>query len=436
MAGLVVGVVPAVNTSRVDVGEELKEGGRGSTGARRGMRTRSALVVLEIGLSLVLLVAAGLLVKSFARLQQVRTGFDERNLLTVRLSLPRTRYATPNAVTPFHDQLLARIQQLPGIVSAGLVSILPLSGLNPSIEFTVVGQAPKSLAELPETQYRMITPNYFRAMGIPLVQGREFTERDKGGGREVAIINQAMVRRYWPARNPIGAHLRLDDADRPQREVEIAGVVGDVQHVSLDSEPTPCVYVPYRQIPDARMTWATNNMYLVVRTATDPLSFSSAIRRELQAIDADVPAANTKTMEQYLAASVAPRRFNVLVLGIFALTALLLVATGLYGVISYAVTQRTHEIGVRIALGAKRRDVVRLIVGQALGLTLLGEGLGLAGAFAVTRIMSGMLFDVSNADPATFLVAPLVLAVIAALSSYVPARRAAAADPLVSIRFQ
>src|SRR5262249_44984967 len=226
------------------------------------------------------------------------------------------------------------------------------------------------------------------------------------------------------------------DADRPQREVEIVGVVGDVKHLSLDSGPTTDVYVPYHQIPGARMTWATNNMYLILRTLASPLSFASGVRRELQAADRDVPAANTRTMEQYLAASVAPRRFNVFILSIFAATALLLAATGLYSVISYSVRQRTHEIGLRMALGAQRYDVVRLVVGQALGLVLVGEVAGMMAALSVTRVMSGMLFGIGYADPLTFAVSPLVLAVVAVVASYIPARRAAAADPLAALRSQ
>ena len=434
IAGLVIGLAPAFSTSRFNPGEALNEGGRSSSETRTGLRTRSSFVVLEVALSVVLLVATGLLVKSLARLQQVRTGFDASRVLTIRLSLPRVRYATPSALVPFHDQLLARIQQLPGVVSAAFVSMLPLSGLSPTVEFTVVGQPPKSMAELPAAQYRMITPSYFRAMGIPLVEGREFTDQDREGGHDVAIINQTMVRRYWPKTSAIGAYLRLDDADHPQRDVEIIGVVGDVRHISLDGEPTTDVYVPYRQIPAARMTWATNNMYLVLRTSSNPLSFASAVRRELRAVDSDVPAANTRSMEQYIAASVAPRRFNVLVLGVFAVTALLLAATGLYGVISYTVAQRTHDMGVRIALGARRGNIVWLIVSHALGLTLIGEAVGLLGAFGVTRILSGMLFSVTYADPSTLLATLFVLALVAALSSYLPATRAAATDPLVSIR--
>jgi putative ABC transport system permease protein len=436
LAGLVIGVIPAFTTPKLDPAGALNEGGRSWSETRTGRRTRATLVVVEVALSVVLLVAAGLLVKSLARLQQVWTGFEASRVLTVRLSLPRVRYATPRMLGPFQDRLLGRIQQSPGVGSAAFISMLPLSGLNPTIEFTVVGQPPKSMAELPAAQYRMITPSYFRTMGIPFVQGREFTDEDAGDSHYVAIINQTMARRYWPYSSAVGAHLRLDDADHPQRDVEIVGVVGDVRHISLDGEPTTDVYVPYRQIPDARMTWATNNMYLVVRTSTNPLSFASAVRRELRAIDSEVPAAYSRSMDQYIAASVAPRRFNVLVLGIFAVTALLLAATGIYGVISYTVTQQTHDIGVRIALGAGRGNIVWLIVSHALGLTLIGETVGILGAFGVRRILSGILFSVGYADPTIFLVVLLVLTLAAIASSYLPAMRAAATDPLASIRSQ
>jgi putative ABC transport system permease protein len=269
-----------------------------------------------------------------------------------------------------------------------------------------------------------------------LVDGREFTDRDKAGGHDVAIVNQTIARRYWPGTSALGGHLRLDDAERPQREVEIVGVVGDVKHVGLEGRPTTDVYVPYRQIPKARMTWATNNMYLVVRTATDPLGMADAVRNSSRAVDSEVPAANTRTMEQYVAGSVAPRRFSVLVLGLFATVALVLAGTGLYGVISYVVTQRTYEIGLRIALGAQRGDVIRMVVGQAMGLILVGEAIGVAGAFAASKVISGMLFEVRAGDPATFATAAIVLALVPATASYLPARRAAAGDPLVSLRFR
>jgi putative ABC transport system permease protein len=435
-AGVLTGLTPAFSMSQVELAEELKDGGRSAAETRRGWRTRGLLVVVEVGLSMVLLVVTGLLVRSFARLEGVDSGFEESKVLTVHLSLPPARYRAPDAITVFQDKFLNSVRQSPGVVSAGLVSILPMSGLNPSVEYTVVGQPPKSMAELPEVLYRMVTPGYFPAMRIHLEEGRDFTDQDRSGGHEVAIINQTMARRYWPARSALGQHLRLDDAERPQREVEIVGVVADVKHVSLEGKPTTDVYVPYRQIPGARMTWATNNMYVVVRTANDPLSIARAVRNSLRAVDSEVPAANTRTMVQYVAGSVAPRRFGVLVLGIFAAVALVLAGNGLYGVLSYAVTERSHEIGVRIALGAQRGDVIRMVVAQAMGLVLVGEAIGLVGAVATTNVLSGMLFAVRAGDPATFATAGTVLILVAAIASYIPARRAAGGDPLHALRFR
>ncbi len=436
LAGMIFGLALALQASKVDLNQELKGASRGSGDGPAGNRVRSLLVISEVALSLVLLASAGLFIKSFQRLQGVNPGFEAKHLLAARLSLPTGRYSRPDAVAGFYERLRPRIERLPGVESVSPVSILPLSGLTPSVEFTSLEHPPSSLAEIPAAQYRMIGPGYFHTMKIPLLQGREFTERDRADAPGVVIINQTLARRFWPGGNPLGSHLKLDDSDGnpPPRAVEIVGVVGDVKHVGLDDEPAPGIYVPYYQIPQARMTWATNNMYWVVRTATDPMTLAAAVRREAAAVDKDVPASSIRSMEQYLAASVAPRRFNLQLLSAFAVAALILAATELYGVISYSVEQRTREIGLRMALGAQGRDVLRLVVREGMRLALIGVAVGLICALIITRLMTSLLFEVSANDPVTFAVIALSLIVVALLACYLPARKATKVDPMIALR--
>ncbi len=437
VAGIIFGLAPALQATRTDLNAGLKEGGRSGPRHSGGNRLRGMLVIAEVAVSLTLLVGAGLLIKSFARLQGISPGFDVVNLLAVRLSLPSPRYSRPDTVKVFYDKLAERLAILPGVEDVGATNVLPLSGMNVRTEFTIVGRPPLSPTDAPAAQNRWVSPGYFHTMKIPIVQGRDFTVADGERAAGVVIIDEALARRYWPHESPLGAHLlmRFSGTDRP-RDYQIIGVAGNVKHVSLNEEPTATLYAPFYQIPQSVVSFFANNMSLVVRSVTDAKTLTTAVRRELQSVDSEAPASNIRTMEQFLTASVAARRFNLLLLTTFAGTALLLAVAGLYAVISYTVTQRTREIGVRIALGARGRDVLWLIVGQGMKLVLSGVVIGLIAAFGLTRMMTGLLFGVSASDPATFALIAVLLTVVAILACYLPARRAAKVDPLVALRFE
>lgn len=434
LAGVIFGLAPAWQATRVNLNDELKAGGRGAGGARQS-RARGLLVVSEIALSLVLLVGAGLLVKSFLRLQAVHPGFEAENVLAIRLSLPKAQYPNRAAATAFYEKLRPRLESLPGVETVGVVSALPLSGVLASIPFTIDGRA-TAPDEALRADYRLVSTGYFRALKIPVSAGREFNERDTAQTTPVVLISQNLAHRYWPNGNPLGAHLRIDDNDQGPRLVEIVGVAGDVKHLSLDGEPAPSIYLPIHQTHEDAVVWLTNNQYWLLRTAVDPLTLSAAVRREIQAVDRGVPASSIRTMEQYLAASVAPRRFNLWLLTIFAGAALVLAGAGLYGVISFGVAQRRREIGIRMALGAQAGDVLKLVIGQGMALALIGVALGLVAALALTRLMNSLLFSVSATDPLTFTIIPVLLTAVALLACFVPAWRATKVDPLVALRHE
>jgi predicted permease len=434
LAGVIFGLAPAWQATRVNLNDELKEGGRGAGGARQS-RARGLLVVSEIALSLVLLVGAGLLVKSFLRLQAVNPGFESENVLAVRLSLPKAQYSNRAAAAAFYEKLRSRLESLPGVETVGVVSALPMSGVLASIPFTIEGRA-TSPDEAPRADYRLVSTGYFDALKIPVLAGREFNEGDTAQTTSVALISQNLAQRYWPNGNPLGAHLRIDDNDRGPRPVEIVGVVGDVKHLSLEGEPAPHIYLPIHQTHEDAVVWLTNNQYWLLRTAVDPLTLSAAVRREIQAVDAEVPASSIRTMEQYLAASVAPRRFNLWLLTVFAGAALVLAGTGLYGVVSCGVAQRKREIGIRMALGAQAGDVLKLVIGQGMAMTFAGVALGLVAALGLTRLMKSLLFSVSAADPLAFLVTASLLTFVALLACWIPARRATKVDPMVALRYE
>jgi putative ABC transport system permease protein len=433
LAGAIFGLAPAWQATRVNLNDALKEGARGGAGGRRQSRTRSLLVVSEIALSLVLLVAAGVLVNSFLRLQAVNPGFDADNVLVVRLSLPKTQYPNRAAATAFYDMLRPGLSSLPGVESVGVVSALPLSGISATIPFTIEGRA-AAPDEAMLANDRLVSPGYFHALRIPVLAGREFTDRDRAGTTNVALVSRSLARRYWPDGSPLGAHLQIDDNDEGPRPVEIVGVVGDVKHLGLEEEPAPHIYLPIRQTHEDAVVWLTSNQYWLLRTAVDPLTLSTAVRDAIQAVDREVPASSIRTMQDYLAASVAPRRFNLGLLTIFAGAALVLAATGLYGVISCGVTQRRREIGIRMALGAQAGDVLRLVIGQGMAMTLGGVALGLLAALALTRLMKSLLFRVSPGDPLTFLLTTWLLTLVAFLACWIPARRAMKVDPLLALR--
>jgi putative ABC transport system permease protein len=433
LAAAIFGLAPAWQATRVNLNDALKESTRGGAGGTRQSRTRSLLVVSEIALSLALLVAAGVLVNSFLRLQAVNAGFDARNVLVVRLSLPRARYPDRAAATAFFDALRPALSSLPGVDSVGVVSALPLSGVSATIPFTIEGRA-AAPDEAMLADYRLVSAGYFRALRIPLLSGRDFTAHDTAGTTNVALVSQSLARRDWPDGSPLGSHMLIDDNDQGPRPVEIVGVVGDVRHLGLDEEPAPHIYLPIQQTHEDAVIWLTNNQYWLLRTAVDPLTLSTAARRTIQAVDREVPATSIRTMESYLAASVAPRRFNLWLLTVFAGAALILAATGLYGVISCGVTQRRREIGIRLALGAQTGDVLRLVIGQGMAMTLGGVALGLAAALGLTRLMKSLLFGVSATDPLTFLLTASLLTVVSLLACWIPARRAMQVDPMVALR--
>jgi putative ABC transport system permease protein len=436
LAGSIFGILPAVKASRVNLNEELKSGGRGGNDGAARNRVRSFLVVAEIAISLILLLSAGLLIKSFSRLQEVRPGFESENLLVVRLSLPRTRYANRDALISFYDQLQPLLEGMPGVSAVGAVSALPLSTTRASIEFTIEGR-PSPQNEVWVTDYRIASTGYFRAMKIPLLRGREFSEQDNAHTTPVAMISETLARRFWPdGANPVGARLLIDDNDQGPRPVEIVGVVGDVKHLSLEAEPTPHVYLPLRQIHEDGVVWMTNNQYWLIRSDVSPLSLASAVQREIRKVDPEVPASNIKTMEQYLSASVSPRRFNLWLLTVFAASALVLATVGIYGVMSYSVAQRTREIGVRMALGAQRSDILRMVIGHGMLLAVAGLALGLVGALALSRLMGGLLYQVSTTDPATYILLTFFLLLVTLAACLVPARRATKVDPMVALRYE
>jgi len=433
LAGVLFGLGPAWQATRLNLNDQLKESGRGGAGGARQSRARGLLVVSEIALSSVLLVGAGLLVKSFLRLQAVNPGFEAENVLVVRLSLPKAQYPNREAAAAFYEKLRPRLESLPGVETVGVVSALPLSGVQASIPFTIEGRA-SAPDEALRADYRLVSTGYFRALRIPVLAGRELNGRDTAQTSSVALISQSLAHRYWPNRNPLGAHLRIDDNDQGPRPVEIVGVVGDVKHLSLDGEPAPHIYLPIHQTHEDAVVWLTNNQYWLLRTAVDPLSLSAAVRREIQAVDRGVPASSIRTMEQYLADSVAPRRFNLWLLTVFAGAALVLAGTGLYGVISCGVAQRRREIGIRMALGAQAGDVLKLVIGQGMAMTLGGVALGLVAALGLTRLMKSLLFSLSATDPPTFLVTAFLLTFVALLACWIPARRAMKVDPMVALR--
>jgi putative ABC transport system permease protein len=434
LAGVIFGLVPAIQASKVDFNTQLKGMALGSIGGVRQNRTYNFLVIAEIALSLMLLISAGLFVKSFMQIQAVDLGFQDDNLLVVRLALPKDRYLSRDAVNNFYQGVSLKVKNLPGVQSVGAISILPLSGLLANIDYTVVGRPPVMREEMPIAQYRMVSPDYFRTMGIPISSGREFNEMDRPQSLPVVIINETLARRYWPGADPVGAHLNIDDGAPEMRKVEIVGVAGNVKQTRVDDEQTADIYVPLQQVPEPTVVYLTNNLFLTVHTSGNPMSLAGAVKNEVHSIDREVPASNITTMQQYLSASIAPRKFNFLLITVFATAALLLATAGLYSVIAYSVSQRKREIGIRMALGAQYLDVLKLIVGNGMRLVIFGVVIGLVGAFWLLRIISSLLFGVSTADPAIYVVASLALIFIGMLASFIPAQSASRTNPLIALR--
>jgi putative ABC transport system permease protein len=422
MTGVLFGLVPALQISKPNLNDLLKEGWRLS-GFHRS-RLRQALMVTEISLAIMLLVGAGLLVRSFVNLLAVHPGFKAQNLLTARLSLPYPRYQDRAQRQQFVEQLLPRISTLPGVESAAVVNHLPLTDFVFSGALRVEGQDPLKGKVVPISQ---ITSDYFRTMDIPLRKGRIFTARDNADAPKVVIVNETLAQSLFPSHDPIGRQVWIPSPGKGLPT--IIGVVGDVRHGGLDQDVKPEVYIPYMQNPSGTIS-------LAIKSKVDPLTLTGAVRKQVLEVDSSLPIFEVMTMDQRLSQSFAPRRFNLLLLGSFALLALALAALGVYSVMAYGAGQRIHEIGIRMALGAQGTDVLKMLMGQGMSLVALGLVLGLAGAFVLTRVMASLLFGVTARDPITFTLVGLLLATVAFIASYIPARRATKVDPLVALRYE
>lgn len=432
VTGVLFGLLPAMQASRTDLNETLKEGGRAGSGGARRQRIRSALIISEVALALVLLVSAGLMLKSFNRLLSVDPGFDPGNVLTVNVSLPQRGYEEPQKRAAFYHDAVGRISTLPGVESASAVSILPLSPTTQSGTTTAENSSvgPDDIGV--EADWRWITPDYFKTMSATLVRGRNFTEDDKEGAERVAIVDETFARRFYPNEDAIGKRIKRGGFKSQNPWMTIVGVIKYIKNKRLDAGSHVQAYFPYYQDPQP------NSMSLAVRTrpTIDPVSLSPSVRQAVQEVDRNQPIYNIRTMQQIVSESVAQQRLSMLLLAIFACSALLLAAVGLYGVLAFLVNMRTHEIGIRMALGASTRDVLKLIVGQGMLLTIIGIAVGLVGAFALTRIMSSLLFGVSATDPWTFMGVALILALVAFVACLIPARRATRVDPMVALRYE
>jgi putative ABC transport system permease protein len=424
VTGVLFGLAPALRTMTLSLSENLKEGGRsGGEGLRRNP-TRSVLVVLESAIAVVLLIGAGLLIRSLIQLQNTNPGFDSQNVVTMRIDLSRQKYETPEKAGNFFQQLESRVGGLPGVETVGLVTELPLSGQPNDMPFTVEGRPPVTIDQSFGADFRRVNQNYFQSLRIPLLRGRNFTEQEVRQGARVLLISELLARGVFPDEDPIGKRLVLAMGDQV---FEIIGIVGDIRHRSLEAQPRPAMYMP---------THATGWTNVVIRAKGDPLSLASAVRREVRAIDSDQPVAAVRTMDEWLALSTAAPRYRTALLTLFALVALILAATGIYGVISYSVTQRTHEIGVRMALGARQLDVLKLVVRQGMTLVGIGVALGLVVAIALTRVMETLLFGVNAKDPVTFVAVAASLTLVAFVACYIPAWRATKVDPLEALRYE
>ena len=426
VSGIVFGLAPALQVSKPNLNNALKEGGRQTSSSSH--RLRGSLVVLEMALSLVLLVGAGLLVRSFLSLVKTNAGFDPRNLLTMNLILPSAKYKEEPQRATFYSDLVNRVKTLPGVESAAAVNYLPLGGANSSDTYLIEGVPEAANGQEFIGRYRVCTPDYFHTMGITVMKGRAFNEQDKAGALPVVIINDTFARRHWPDQDPIGKRVRFYGPIERAPWMQVVGVIQDVKH-ELNIPVTPEFYLPH-----AQDSW--NGMVLLAKTSADPASMAAAIRQQVWAIDKDQPVFDVRTMEEVRSISVAVYSFSSVTLGIFAGVALLLAAVGIYGVMAFVVTQQTHDIGVRMALGARSRDVLKLVVMNGMKLALIGVAIGLVGAWGLSRFMKTLLFGVGATDLLTFSVVSMCLLFAALLACYLPARRATKVDPLVALRYE
>ena len=425
-AGIIIGIVPALQFTRTSISETLKQGSGRTGGSPIKQHTRKALVISEVALSLVLLIGAGLMIRSFWKLQNVDPGFDTSNALTMSIVLTPSRYSEPHQRLAFVDRAMEQIRAVPGVVSVGTTTRVPLGGGGSTQPFSVEGRPAAAIAEQPMAQTRYISPDYFRAIGIPLRQGRFFSDQDRDNSVPVVIISEAMARRFWPGENPIGRRL-TPSFHSEQGTREIVGVVGDVKTSGLDADASAMMYLPFKQAPLPFLSF-------VVRTASTPESLIQPVSKAIYAIDKEQALTDVETMDQVLGKSLSGRRFNMTLLLTFAGVALMLAAVGVYGVMNYTVTLRRRELGIRMALGAAKMDVLRLVLGQGLTLTLIGVGAGLVAAYALTRLMASLLYGVTATDYLTFGSVSAVLIAVGLVASYVPARRATKVNPTIALR--
>jgi putative ABC transport system permease protein len=431
LTGSVFGLMPAWSAARADAAESLKEGARGSTAGPFSRVLRQLLVTAEFALALILLVGAGLLIKGFSRLRAVNPGFNPTNVITMHLQLPATRYAEIPSQTEFRRQVLARLNSLPG-VDAAMVTDIPLGGNYVGHSFVIDGRPPVPMGAEPETQTLSVMGDYFRVMQITIRAGRSFTAIDREGQPLVAVVNEEMVREFFPHENPLGARIDWSRREGPHQWMTIIGVAQDVKHSGLNQPVDPAVYAPFPQSDEAWRRWMT----LAIRTPGASAALIEDVKKQVWSVDSQIPVSEVHSMEDLVGVSLAQQRFNTLLLGLFAALALFLAAVGIYGMMAYSVGQRMHEIGIYIALGAQRRDVLRLVLGDGAKLAFFGIAIGIAGAIALTRVMTSLLFEVKPTDPETFAVVAILLAIVALAACYVPTRRAMRVDPVVALRYE
>jgi putative ABC transport system permease protein len=435
VTALLFGLAPAIHAARVDPASSMKEGGRSATSGAARARLRSALIVSEVALAFVLLAGAGLLVGSFFRMLQVDTGFSSDNLITARLPIARDRFTHPEQLLQYVRLLDGGLRAAPGVRDVAFSNVLPMQGWGDGMPFLVAGRAFLDRANRRACFYKRVTSSYFHALDIHLMRGRTFNEHDTRGGAPVTVINEEMAKRYFKGEDPIGKRILIQEilygqpGLGPEIPWEVVGIVGDEQTGSLIDDKSPGVYVTFDQSP-------TNDVNMVLRGSVDPRTLTSAINAAVHAVDKDQAVADLQTLEQIKSGTVSSDRMQTMLLAIFAALALLLAAIGIYGVISYSVTQRTHELGIRAALGASRGSLLGMVIRRGMRLTLMGLAIGAAGALALTRLLGSLLFGISPRDPVTLVVVAAVLSSVALLACYIPARRAAGVDPMVALRYE
>jgi predicted permease len=429
VSGVVFGVAPAMFALRVNVNDGLKDGGRSMMSGPQQRYVRTGFVVVQFSLALMLLFGAGLLIRSFQRVLKVDPGFQTTNIVSAAISLPNTEYKEDSQKRSFDLELIRRLEAVPGIESTGAGTDLPLESGWLKI-FSIEGQVPPPGAGLNVDSHTVVLGDYFKTLGVPLIRGRFFNDADTQKSRRVVIINKTLADRYFHGQDPIGHHLKWGPAESDSYWMTIIGVVGDVKQFDLEKDILPQTYESYLQYK------SFSDLRIVLRGKSSAQDLTTALQTTVQALDAQLPITRIRTMEQMMSQSIAPRRFYLFLVVVFAVSAIVLAALGLYGVVAYAVEQRTREIGIRISLGAAHYDILKLLVGWALSLVALGVITGIVGSVAITRLLSGFLFGIKPNDPVTFMAVPLLLATVALLASYIPARRAAKVDPIVALRFE